>query len=354
MTVQGRGVGFARVCLWGDHCDWARRQVIASSIDRRITTVATRSDDDMVHVSADNLVHGLKESASFEVDHATEIPLRGSSLKYVNAVYAALLERFPDLKGSRLSITSDVPMRRGLSSSAALCVSVTSALSDLFRLGLTPDDLVRISYRAERGILGIGCGMMDQTASVFDHPLFMDFSKDFSYQRVSLRREIPIIIADVGGERDTRKILNTLNQHYFERQDPLIVRTLGTDIPRIVRKARAEMEGRCSLERLGQLMDENQACYDRGLRPFCESELGSPLLYRALQAAREGGAFGAKWTGAGGSGSIVAVASAGRIEELAAELMKVCRGVIRVSVGRDANVSKRADRSLPDGAAILN
>jgi len=333
--IISTAMGFARICLLGDHCDWANRQVIASSIDRRITATAEKRDDYTINVRASNRFHGETEEASFDLQEAPDMPISNSSLRYVNAVVVAILERFDEIgNGADINIDSNVPMRKGLSSSAAICIAASGVLSKLWGLDMGPDDLVRISYRAERGILGIACGMMDQTASVFDHPLFMDFSRDFDYTPIRLKRGLPIVIADVGGERNTRLILNTLNRYYLEEKDPLIVKTLGEDIPGIVRRARKEMETSCRLDVLGSLMNQNQECYDRGLRPYCESELGSPLLYRALEAAREGGALGAKWTGAGGSGSIIALAPDLEFrDELAEKLERCCRSVILTSIG---------------------
>lgn len=319
MSPTATGIGFGRVCLLGDHCDWAQRQVLASSIDRAIVTRAKPSNAGRVGIRISNTFHQTRDEASFELERAPDIPLADSSLKYVNAVIAAIMEDGLRLGGADLDIESDVPMKKGLSSSAALCVSASRALSALFSLNLSSDDVVRISYRAENGLLGIGCGMMDQTAAAHEEPLFMDFQGGFRYREIDLKRALPLVIADTGGERDTKLILNSLNHHYFRERDPLIVRTLGTDIPRLVKKARAEMEGSCRLERIGRLMNENQSCYDRGLRPFCPQELDTPLLYDALDIALEAGALGAKWTGAGGEGSIIALArdeeSCGRIAD---------------------------------------
>lgn len=339
-----KGVGFGRICLWGDHCDWAGRQVIASSIDRRILARARERGDYVLLITARNTLYDLLDRASFPLDRAAELPLRDSTLKYVNAVVVALRRRSESVSGADLEIESNVPMKKGLSSSAALCVSSARALSDLWGLGLSADDVVKVAYEAERGILGIGCGMMDQTASIFDYPVHIDFSDGFSYSRIALRRELPFVIGDVGGERDTRLILNTLNEFYFERRDPLIVKTLGEDIPEIVERARREMETGCRLEELGRLLNENQLCYDRGLRPFCESELGTPLLYRALESARDGGALGAKWTGAGGAGSIIALApDMDSRDDLAASMRKSCCDVILTSIGGDSTVSKHTE-----------
>ncbi len=204
------GVAYGRICLWGDHCDWAQRQVIATSIDRSMRTEARSRLDETITIKAKNSVHGTTETSEFQLPEAASLPLSKSSLKYVNAVVIAILERYPDarVQGLDLEITSSIPMRKGLSSSAALCVSTARALSKAWALDLSVDDVIMISYKAERGILGIGCGMMDQTASAHEYPLYMDFSNGFEYEGIDLRRPIPIVVGDVGGQRDTELILN--------------------------------------------------------------------------------------------------------------------------------------------------
>ncbi len=308
ISENAEGVGFGRVCLLGDHCDWAQRQVIASSMDRKIVTRARKREGDLISIRIRNTFHDQEEEAEFRLDEAANLPLMESSLRYVNAVVAALQERGCQLGGTDMEINSDVPMKKGLSSSAALCISVCKALNVLDFLGLDMDDLVRVSYRAENGLLGIGCGMMDQTAAAHESPLFIDFENGFRYSPIEMKHQLPLVVVDLGGERDTKRILNTLNRFYFQEKDPLIVRTLGKDIPELVLRGRSEMEGKCRLERIGELMNRNQECYDRGLKPFCSQELGVPVLYEALEAVRDAGALGAKWTGAGGAGSIIALA----------------------------------------------
>jgi mevalonate kinase len=283
------------------------RQVIASSIDREIVTIARKTGEDWIDVEIHNTYHGEKDSARYHLPDPNTPAIFEGSLKYVNAVIFSLYELGKNLQGTSLSIRSNIPMKKGLSSSAALCISVVKALNDLYNLGLSEDDFVRISYRAENGILGIGCGMMDQTAAAHKYPLFMDFQSGFSYQRINLREPLHFVIVDVGGKRDTELILNTLNEFYHERKDPVIVKTLGTYIPEIVRKAKTEMENRCRLEKIGDLMNSNQDLYNEGLKVYCPSELDSPKLYGAIHDVREAGALGAKWIGAGGNGSIIAL-----------------------------------------------
>ncbi len=332
-TEQVRAAGFGRICLFGDHCDWAGRQVIASSINRKIMTKAMRRNDDMVRIRISNSFHGRVNEAEFAINDASNMPLRGNSLKYVNAIVCAFHEKGFQIHGTELEIKSDVPMKKGLSSSAALCISTSKAFNELYSFGLSLDDLVKVSYRAENELLEIACGMMDQTAAAYKGPLFMDFNSGFHYSPMRSKHPLPLVIIGLDGERDTERILNTLNHFYFRERDPLIVKTLGTDIPKLVLRAKEEMENDCRLERIGQLMDQNQRYYDRGLKPFCPQELDDRRLYEALDKARGLGALGAKWTGAGGAGSIIALTQDSKASEEMVSSLKPNFSSISITVG---------------------
>ncbi len=96
---------------------------------------------------------------------------------YALGVPWALREARPRRAGLTIALDSDVPVGAGLSSSAALVCSVTTALDDLLDLGLSADDLLAVSRRAENDYVGAPTGGMDQLASLrctAGHALFCD------------------------------------------------------------------------------------------------------------------------------------------------------------------------------------
>ncbi len=288
-----------RVCLLGDHNDWAGNCSLAAAIDKGINFVYRKRKDDLISVKSKHLVHGFNVEKIFPLDSLPE-----GDLKYIGAVVKTLRDRGYEIGGLDLSLISDLPIKKGLSSSAALSVGTVVSFNEAYGLGLDRETIVDIAYVAEHDVLGIGCGRMDQTASAYEGVVYIEFSP-FSVEKIPLKKPLYLVIGDTGGDRDTKKILNTLN-YYYKKKDPKILETFR-QITKITKSGRNALIAE-DHEALGRLMNENQKCYDEGLKPFCPEELDSEALYEGLEAAREAGALGAKWTGAGGNGSFIALA----------------------------------------------
>ena len=89
----------------------------------------------------------------------------GGCSDYVSGVLSAFSERGVDVPGFDLAVTSSVPIGSGLSSSAALCVSLVAALDGLLELGMSKRDWAEVAHRAESHYAGVGCGVLDPLAS---------------------------------------------------------------------------------------------------------------------------------------------------------------------------------------------
>jgi galactokinase len=149
----------ARVNLIGEHTDYNGGQVLPIGIGHR-TYVAVRARDES---DGSRVVSGTHESAgSFD---AREPARSGEWWDYVAGVVRELSSigaRVPQLD---IAVTSDVPAGAGLSSSAAIEVAATLAISNLLGLGLSAREAAEIAWRAETGFVGVPCGIMDQFAS---------------------------------------------------------------------------------------------------------------------------------------------------------------------------------------------
>jgi len=309
-----------RVCLLGDHNDWAGNCSLAAAIDRGIIFNYNKRDDDLFVVQSEHKVHKFEIEKIFSLDNLYSDDKFEGELKYVEAVVKVLKDRGYKIGPLDIDIVSDLPIKKGLSSSAALSVGAAKVFNEAFGLGMDNETIVDVAYEAENDMLGIGCGKMDQTASAYGGVVYIEFNP-FRVEKIPLKERLYLVIGDLQSERDTKKILNTLNYHYFKKKDPKILKTFEkiTDITKAGRNAllAGDVEG------LGQLMNENQDCYDNGLKQFCPEELDSPKLYKCIDAARASGAFGAKWTGAGGNGSMIALTSKDTQDTVAQAIRKV-------------------------------
>jgi galactokinase len=147
-----------RVNLIGEHTDYNGGLVLPCAIDRDTVVLAARRDDGRVHVHS----RELAAEASFEAASPSRV---GGWIDYVQGVAFALHEAGHDVPGLDVAIASEVPGGSGLSSSAALEVSVATLFAEALSLHLSGEERARLAHRAEHGFVGVACGVMDQLAS---------------------------------------------------------------------------------------------------------------------------------------------------------------------------------------------
>ncbi|MEI7742722.1 MAG: galactokinase [Chloroflexota bacterium] len=148
-----------RVNLIGEHTDYNLGFVLPVAIDLGIAIAVLPTDDRRVEIT----LAATGETLGFDLDAIG--PKRGAWIDYIAGTAWAMAERGLPLQGFRGVLASDLPQGSGLSSSAALELASSLALSG----GDVPDldrmTLARIAQRAENGYVGVNCGLMDQFAS---------------------------------------------------------------------------------------------------------------------------------------------------------------------------------------------
>ena len=199
--------------------------------------------------------------------------------------------RDPDLT---ITVTSTVPIARGMGSGAAVATAIARAL--IKHLGhwaasRTISDLV---YQSEVLYHGTPSGI-DNTVVAFEKPIF--FVKDEGWEVFWLAKPLLLAIGDTGIESSTREVVGDLRQR--AAADPERYEALFDQVAEVTRAARTALE-LGQQEATGRLMDENHALLQ-------ELGVSCPALDQLVIAAREGGALGAKLSGAGWGGNVVAL-----------------------------------------------
>jgi galactokinase len=152
-----------RVNLIGEHTDYNGGEVLPIAIDRRTYIAIQRSDLGRSRAAS------VSESLSGEFDARS--PVRaGAWWDYLAGVCAQLTAGGIEVPQFDALVISDVPTGAGLSSSAALEVATSLALSALSGTAIEPKELAIVSWRAENQFVGVGCGVMDQFASALCEP----------------------------------------------------------------------------------------------------------------------------------------------------------------------------------------
>jgi galactokinase len=161
-----------RVNLIGEHTDYNDGFVLPFALPRRTAVAASPAP------AGQWTVHSEQTGETIRFSGEDLVPGRvGGWAGYVAGVVWALSDAGHRVPGARLGIASDVPLEAGLSSSAALECAVLTALVDLGALDIPPANRPALAQRAENEYVGMPCGIMDQAAATLcraGHALFLD------------------------------------------------------------------------------------------------------------------------------------------------------------------------------------
>ena len=303
-----------RLCLFGEHSDWAgeyRRK--DPGVEKGFCIIA--GTDQGIHVSAEPLENGFRVcqvlpdgSMSAEVlylntDEALQAAKEsGCFHAYIAGTASVIMKEYPG-RGIRLRVyRRTLPLKKGLSSSAAVCVAAARACSRVHRLGFSIPVEMDIAYRGEL-LTGSHCGRMDQACAWGKDPVMLTFDGDeMCMEKLCTGKSLHMIIADLGGKKDTKRILKDLNE-CFASGNTDIRRALGEENRLITERARASMESG-DADELGKLMTLAQEVFDKMVAPCCPAELKSPKLHHVLNFADSSGlSLGGKGVGSQGDGT---------------------------------------------------
>ena len=319
------GIWFApgRVNLIGEHTDYNDGFVLPFALEQRALVAAGLREDARI------VMHALDLGETAELSLPDLRPGFGGWQAYLSGVLWALREAGNQIGGITMVLTADVPFGAGLSSSAAIECSVMAAACDLFGLDIAPMDRAKLAQRAENVYVGAPTGLLDQAASTLcrtDTGLFLDC-------RTLETAEVPLPLHEQGVEilvLDTRTPHSHVDGEYGERRTTCeqAARLLGVSALRDVtdlEAALAELPDERMRKRVRHVVTENertQAALElaragklSALPPLLDAshasmrddyEITVPTVDLAVETARRHGALGARMTGGGFGGCIIA------------------------------------------------
>jgi mevalonate kinase len=285
----------AKVILFGEHFVVYGEPAIVLAIDKRAYAKAENRTDKRVFLRSTNLGLAVSvENRSFKVEQGDP---REAKLKFepVELAVGRVLEKYGENVGINVEITSTVPVAAGLGSSAAVVAAVTTAVGALLDMNMSKEDIFKIAYEAEKLVHGTPSGV-DPAISTFGGTLL--YQMDTGFKPLEVKADIPLVIGDTGVERSTRVQVEKVRE--VKQRYPQIVQPMMSAAREIVLRALDAFK-KNDLETLGGLMNLNQALlYGVGV--------SDESLEWLINAARKAGALGAKLTGAGGGGCMIALA----------------------------------------------
>ncbi|MFO8013202.1 MAG: sugar phosphate nucleotidyltransferase [Phycisphaerae bacterium] len=326
-----------RICLFGEHSDWAggyRRTNAQIAPGRCILTGTNQGIHAEVRPHPTHLVV-TADLGGGERLGPSDIPMEpeallaeaqaGGPFSYVAGVaYQILMHHHVGglvIDNDR----TDLPVAKGLSSSAAISVLAARAFNRLYDLKLTVRGEMEVAYRGELTTPS-RCGRMDQGCAFGRRPILMTFDADLvDVEPLRTGGDLHLLIVDLRKEKDTRRILAELNQCYpfpTTDRDRAVHEYLGPVNQRIVTEAAAAIE--CGdAKALGGLMTEAQRLFDEYLAPVCPEELGAPKLHEVLaHGPIQDLIWGGKGVGSQGDGAAQLLARDAESRDRAAAILE--------------------------------
>jgi galactokinase len=370
--VRVRACG--RVCLLGEHSDWAAPLAVAVDNGRSedaeafgegacvvvgtsegLDAVAWRMDRVDAMDGANEITTEASRGCGFRFvatsvsstekldcdvsnDDALErVAAEGGFWSYVAGTALEVFREHPECRagGLRVDIHScSLPTKKGLSSSAAVCVLIVRAFAQVYGL----KDLARteremeLAYRGEALRTPSKCGAMDQACAYGERVVLLRFpsSGGVTVEEVAVGADIHILVADLGAAKNTVRILDDL-QRAFRNRHVGLREALGKRNREHVEAALHAIKLGDAAE-LGRIYDSAQAVFDAVGPELCPTELVAPALHDALTSAKRDvphTIHGGKGVGSQGDGAVQFVCtSESAVDELRQYLTRYSAGRI--------------------------
>ncbi len=286
-----------RLCLFGEHTDWAgdyRR--LNPELEVGCTLLVGTNQGLYAEVkSHPNLliIHACVSDGS----HKTlTIPMekqallaeakKGGFFSYAAGVaYQFLVKMHNCVGGLEIdNYLTDLPIQKGLSSSAAICVLVAKAFNQVYDLKMTIEEEMEFAYLGEITTPS-RCGRMDQACAYGNRPIVMIFDGDRDrIIKLSVPNNLFFVIVDLGASKNTQEILSKLNECY-----PFATNTVQANVQKYlgsisyqITQAAVDALQKGDVVQIGILMKQAQAEFDKHLIPACPQELTAPVLHQLL------------------------------------------------------------------------
>jgi UTP-glucose-1-phosphate uridylyltransferase/mevalonate kinase len=307
-----------RLCLFGEHTDWAGHYrtmnadivpgaSIVTGIEQGIYAEVEKSTIFEMHSDAAELADVWRDfSCRMSEQELKRVAKSGSFFSYCAGVASYMLEWYK-VGGVRIRITDmTLPMKSGLSSSAAICVLVARAFNLLYNLNLNTLGEMNIAYVGELRTSS-RCGRLDQACAFGVKPNLMTFDGDeIEVKSLNVKKTLYWVFADLCAEKDTIKILSDLNKAYpfaTTEEEKNLHKALGEWNLKMVKKA-TEYLATGDAESLGKLMTDAEAMFDKYVAPM-SSALWAPRLHQVLKDPNiQPLIWGGKGVGSHGDGSV--------------------------------------------------
>ncbi|MBN1357182.1 mevalonate kinase [Candidatus Bathyarchaeota archaeon] len=309
---MGKGSGFGKVILFGEHFVVHGVPGIVSAIDSATDAEVTQTGKKL----------DIKDERKAAKGYAEE-----KRLQQIESIERMLKKMGLDPKlPLKIWVGGTLPGFSGLGASAASSVAIARAIAEELSLKLTNEQVNQIAYEAEKAYAGNPSGI-DNTAATYGGLIW--FKKNLAggpsiVERLSVRKPVEIVIGSTGNVANTKAMVAGVAER--KNKYPEKYSQIFKQAENLTYSGRKALESN-DLKKVGELMNENH-------RLLQEIEVSSRELDLLVDIARKKCAFGAKLTGGGGGGCMVALTPGKELQEkVAVTIEKEGYEVLRTKIG---------------------
>lgn len=298
---MGKGSGFGKVILFGEHFVVHGVPGIVSAIDSTADAAVKKNVEKI----------DVKDERKGSKGYAKEKKLQ--QFESINRMLKKM-KLNPNTVGLNIWLGGSLPGFSGLGASAASSVAIARAITEEFALSISEQEINEIAYEAEKAYAGNPSGI-DNTAATFGGLLW--FEKNLTggpnrIEEILLEKPVEIVIGSTGIVANTKAMVEGVAERkkaYPQKYDPLFKQSKELAI-----NARTAIQN-FDLIKVGELMNNNH-------RLLMEIGVSCKDLDDLVVIAKETGAYGAKLTGGGGGGCMVALTPGKKLQEKVAKAIE--------------------------------
>ena len=336
--MQNNAVGksFGRVNLLGEHLDYNGGFVMPLQLKLGVETKISENKQSNKITIRSNDYDDIFETNRLESKNHHWSDFALGSCKYVRDKYQI------DIKDINIDISSDLPIGIGLSSSAAMNVSILKSLAKYFKIEMSKIELANAAFDVENKFVGVGGGIMDQYASVFgesNKALYLNTLNN-EYEKIPLFNSSTFLIIDSGIKRILEKSdfnkkkalcisaakklkvdflsnisdINVIDSNLLNKNEYKVAKHVVTENIRTKNGKDALISN--NYKYFGELMTQSHNSLAK------DFEVSIDELDTIVRLCNEYGAYGAKLTGAGFGGAVVTLIKNDKVEEFKKNIVK--------------------------------
>jgi mevalonate kinase len=298
---MGKGSGFGKTILFNEH-------FVVHSVPGIVSAIDSAADAEVKKNGTGIIVEDSRKGAKGYAEKK-----RVQQIESIERMVKAL-NMDPKTASFKIWLGGNLPGFSGIGASAASSVAIARAIADELELDLTDEKINEVAYEAEKAYAGTPSGI-DNTAATFGGLIW--FKRNLSggpntIERLNIKEPVEVVIGNTGIVANTKAMVAGVAER--KKKFPEKYNALFKEAEELAFTARKALEA-FDLKKVGKLMNDNHQLLQ-------EIEVSSKELDYLVNMARQQGAFGAKLTGGGGGGCMVALTPGEKLQEAVASAME--------------------------------